>query len=134
MRCWSRKGCWIPRNSERHWTTQEEEGFRERLGTLLISRFDIAADAIEEVVREQIENVVYSLFSWVDGTFDFELQDNVDVSDSIRMDPLQFMLEQGINPQFLAMEGSRIMDEMRHRGESSDDAPARGNTTTGLAP
>ena len=102
--------------------TQEEEGFRDRLGTLLISRFGIAADAVEEVVREQIENVVYSLFSWVDGTFDFELQDNVDVSDSIRMDPLQFMLQQGINPQFLAMEGSRIMDEMRHRGESSDDA------------
>ena len=102
--------------------TQEEEGFRERLGTLLVGRFGIAADAVEEVVREQIENVVYSLFSWVDGTFDFELQDNVDVSDSIRMDPLQFMLEQGINPQFLAMEGSRIMDEMRHREESSDDA------------
>ena len=101
--------------------TQEAEGFRERLGTLLVGRFGIAADAVEEVVREQIENVVYSLFSWVDGTFDFELQDNVDVSDSIRMDPLQFMLEQGINPQFLAMEGSRIMDEMRHREESSDD-------------
>jgi CheY-like chemotaxis protein len=100
--------------------TQETEGFRERLGTLLINRFGIPVDAIEEVVREQIEKVVYSLFSWTDGTFDFELRDNVDVSDSIRMDPLQFMLEQGINPQFLAMEGSRIMDEMRNRGDSPE--------------
>ncbi|HEY6872608.1 MAG TPA: DUF4388 domain-containing protein [Geobacteraceae bacterium] len=101
---------------------QEEGGFRERLGTVLISHFGVADNTIEEVVREQIENVVYSLFAWVEGTFDFELQDSVEVSDSIRMDPLQFMLEQGLNPQFLAMEGSRIIDEMRHRGESPDEA------------
>ncbi|HLO26880.1 MAG TPA: DUF4388 domain-containing protein [Geobacteraceae bacterium] len=99
---------------------QEEEGFRERLGTILITRFAVPVDSIEEVVREQIENVVYSLFSWVDGTFDFELQENVDVIDTIRLDPLHFMLEQGINPQFLAMEGSRIIDEMRHRGEPAE--------------
>ena len=37
------------------------------------------------------------------------------------MDPRQFMLEQGLNPQFLAMEGSRILDEKRHRGELVDD-------------
>jgi CheY-like chemotaxis protein len=101
---------------------QEEEGFRERLGTVLISRFGIADGIIEEVVREQIEKVVYSLFAWAEGTFDFELQESVEVSDAIRMDPLQFMLEQGLNPQFLAMEGSRIIDEMRHRGESPEDA------------
>lgn len=101
--------------------SQEEEGFKERLGTILITRFGIADSAIEEVVREQIENVVYSLFAWAEGTFDFELHESVAVSDNIRMDPLQFMLEQGLNPQFLAMEGSRIIDEMRHRGESPDD-------------
>lgn len=101
--------------------TQETEGFRERIGTILINRFGLSDDAIEAVVREQIENTVYSLFSWSDGTFDFELRENVDVSDSIRMDPLQFMLEQGINPQFLAMEGSRIIDEMRHHDDNAGD-------------
>ena len=100
---------------------QEEEEFKERLGTILIRNFGIAANTIEEVVREQIEKVVYSLFAWVEGTFDFELQDTVEVSDSIKMDPMQFMLEQGLNPQFLAMEGSRIIDEMRHRGESHEE-------------
>lgn len=100
---------------------QEEGGFRERLGTILIANFGVADNAIEEVVREQIENVVYSLFGWAEGTFEFELQENVEVSDNIRMDPLQFMLDQGLNPQFLAMEGSRIIDEMRHRGESPED-------------
>lgn len=102
-------------------TIQDAEGFTELLGTVLIRNFGIAASSIEEVVREQIENVVYSLFAWVEGNFDFELQESEDVSDSIRMDPLQFMLEQGLNPQFLAMEGSRIIDEMRHRGESPEE-------------
>src|SRR6266567_2113268 len=103
-------------------TVQDAEGFTELLGTVLIRNFGIAASSIEEVVREQIENVVYSLFAWAEGNFDFELQESEEVSDSIRMDPLQFMLEQGLNPQFLAMEGSRILDEMRHRGESPEES------------
>ena len=41
---------------------QQEEGFRERLGVILIKQFGVAQDVIEEVVREQIENVVFSLF------------------------------------------------------------------------
>jgi hypothetical protein len=31
------------------------------------------------------------------------------------------MLKQGLNPQYLALEGSRLMDELRHRGEGGDD-------------
>ncbi len=100
---------------------QEQEGFKERLGTILVKHFSIPEATIEAVVREQIENIVYSLFAWKDGTFEFELQEAVEAADDIRMDPLQFMLNQGLNPQFLAMEGSRIIDEQRHRGESPDD-------------
>jgi CheY-like chemotaxis protein len=96
---------------------QKGKGFKERLGTLLVRDFQISAATIEEVVREQIENVAYSLFDWTEGTFAFELQDNVEVVDTIEMDPMQFMLEQGLNPQFLAMEGSRIIDEKRRGGE-----------------
>jgi len=95
---------------------QEREGFQERLGSILIRQYGVAAAAIDEVVREQFEKVVYSLFAWVEGTFDFELQENVEAVDNIRMDPMQFMLDQGLNPQFLAMEGARLIDEQRHRG------------------
>ncbi len=102
---------------------QETEGFRERLGTILIKHFSVSADDIEQVVREQIENVVYSLFAWAEGTFDFELQDNVAPIDDTHLDPVQFMLDQGLNPQFLAMEGTRIIDERRHRGEAIDEMP-----------
>lgn len=100
---------------------QERDGFKERLGTILTHHFGISAACIEDVVREQIEKVVYSLFAWAEGTFDFELQDNMEIVDDTRMDPLQFMLEQGLNPQFLAMEGSRLIDEKRHLGEPLDE-------------
>lgn len=99
---------------------QADEGYTQLLGGIMIDRFGVSADAIETVVREQIENVVYSLFAWAEGTFEFELQE-VNEADNARMDPVQFMLKQGLNPQYLAMEGSRIIDEQRHRGEGGDD-------------
>ncbi|HEY5514169.1 MAG TPA: response regulator [Geomonas sp.] len=99
---------------------QADEGYRQLLGGIMIERFGISADAIEAVVREQIENVVYSLFAWAEGTFEFELQEIAE-GDAARLDPVQFMLKQGLNPQYLAMEGSRIIDEKRHRGETDDE-------------
>lgn len=68
------------------------------LGSTLIKRFGVPQQVIEEVVREQIERVVYSLFSWTDGTFDFELRTAVDIGDDLHLDPVQFMLRQGIDP------------------------------------
>src|SRR6185369_5969871 len=100
---------------------QQAGAYRERLGTILIQKFSIPVEKIESVVREQIERVVYSFFSWDEGNFEFELQDDIETIDDSKIDPLQFMLEQGLNPQFLAMEGSRIIDEKRHRGDSLDD-------------
>lgn len=95
---------------------QSQEGFRERLGDILISRFAVPSDGVEEIVRERIEKVVYSLFTWDEGSFDFELRDDVDSLDEPRHDPVQYLLEQGLSPQFLAMEGSRLLDEVRHGG------------------
>lgn len=100
---------------------QKGEGFKERLGTILANYFQISVATIEEVVREQIENVVFSLFDWTEGSFGFELKDNVEVVDTIEMDPVQFMLDQGLNPQFLAMEGSRLIDEKRRHVEDVQD-------------
>ncbi len=108
---------------------QQENGFRERLGVILVKNFGVSQEIIEEVVREQIENVVFSLFAWVEGTFKFDVQSSIESVDGTKMDPLQFMLDQGLNPQFLAMEGTRILDEKRHAsemdcadGDSSEDA------------
>lgn len=97
---------------------QEREGYRERLGSILTRLFDIPKEEIEEVGRELIENVVYSLFEWAEGTFDFDIREVADLPGSVKSDPLQFMLGRGLNPQFLAMEGSRLVDEKRHAGEA----------------
>jgi CheY-like chemotaxis protein len=94
-------------------SAQREDGYKDRLGSILISRFNISRDIIEDVVCEQIESIVFSMFEWVTGSFDFVVLDYVETLDGIKMDPLQFMLDQGLNPQFLALEGSRIQDEKR---------------------
>jgi len=97
---------------------QQEQGFQERLGSILIKSFGISYETVEEVVREQIENIVFSLFSWFEGTFEFVAADQMESVDGTRLDPLQFMLNQGLNPQFLAMEGSRLLDENMHAAEA----------------
>lgn len=86
---------------------QADEGFRERLGDILAQRFSVRLDLIEEIVRERIESVVYEMFTWDEGSFDFELRDSVDALEEPQHDPVQYLLERGVNPQFLAMEGSR---------------------------
>ena len=96
---------------------QQENGFSHRLGVIFVKNFGVSQETIEEVVRDQIENVVFSLFAWAEGTFKFEVQNSVETVDGTKMDPLQFMLDQGLNPQFLAMEGIRILDEKRHAAE-----------------
>lgn len=95
-----------------------------RIGVILSEEFDVSRDSIEAAVKEQVEKIVYSFFGWNEGTFAFELGDRGEVADT-SFDPLQFMLDQGLNPQWLAMEGSRLLDEKRHRGEPLEDLPLK---------
>lgn len=129
-----RKGLIDPPKLRQALHLQESEGFRERLGAILSSRFGVQAAAVEEVMREQVEKVVYSLFAWFEGTFDFELQDAVEPGEPSGLDPRLFMLDQGLNPQYLAMEGSRIVDERRHRGEDlEEETPDGGDENVDFA-
>lgn len=103
---------------------QQSEGFLERLGAILVKHFNIKQEVIEEVVREQVEKVVLSLFEWSVGSFDFQIQDQVETVYDTKLDPLQFMLEQGLNPQYLAMEAAHARHEKRQaigRGEFDTD-------------
>ncbi len=99
---------------------QQEGGRERRIGDILVSEFGLKREAIETAVRQQVERVVYSFFSWDEGAFSFELGEQPELA-ATNLNPLQFMLDQGLNPQWLAMEGSRILDEKRHRGEDIDD-------------
>lgn len=99
---------------------QQESNDDRRIGDVLVSDFGVDREAIETAVREQVEKIVYSFFSWDEGAFSFELGDPGELA-ATTLDPLQFMLDSGLNPQWLAMEGSRILDEKRHRGEDVDE-------------
>ena len=88
-----------------------------RLGEILSEKFGVPPEKVEEVAKEQIEKIVYGFFAWNEGTFSFDLGEPSEIA-SGSVNPLQLMLDQGLNPQWLAMEGSRILDEKKHRGES----------------
>lgn len=96
---------------------QQKEGNKRRFGEILVQEFGIDKDAIEEALREQVEKIVYSFFGWNEGSFSFELGESEDLAVT-SLNPLQFILDQGLSPQWLAMEGSRILDEKRHAGEA----------------
>jgi CheY-like chemotaxis protein len=104
--------------------TQQEKADGRRVGDILVAEFGIDRAAIDKVVREQIERVVYSFFGWTEGAFAFELGEPDELA-ATTLNPLQFMLDSGLNPQWLAMEGSRLIDEKRHRG---DDVEERGES------
>ena len=107
---------------------QQERGVREHLGEILAKCFAVAPETIEMVVREQIEQIVLSLFAWIEGTFDFEAQGDIEAMDGGIVDPLQFVLSKGLNPRFLAMEGERVADESRANHETGHESDGSGET------
>lgn len=120
-----RKGVIDHATMERACSMQESEGFKERIGTILSRHFKIPAEAIDGVIRKQIERIVGSFFGWTVGTFDFELQEHMDIVDAMETEPMQFMLAQGINSQYLAIEGSRLLDEKRlYNGDDHSAEPS----------
>ncbi len=73
---------------------QQQERFKERIGSILHNRFNVDLQMIEQTVREQIHNVLMTLFTWTDGTFDCS-QTDVETVDAAYLDPLQLILEMG---------------------------------------
>ncbi len=72
-----------------------------RLGDLLVARGAIERDVLDRQILLQIEEAVYHLFTWTDGTFNFEPELRPDHED----------LLVSINPESLLLEGARRIDE-----------------------
>jgi hypothetical protein len=102
---------------------------------ILQEKLGISQDAFQKVLQDRVKEMVFSLFHWGEGTFSFQLiEDEKDEPVLRKMTPL--FLDQGIEAQFLVMEGARRKDEMGRglapevdedqeppRGESDMDAP-----------
>lgn len=73
----------------------------KRLGELLVAEGAISRDALHDQIRLQIEEAVYFLFTWTQGTFNFEADVSPEEQD--------FLVS--INPESLLLEGARRVDE-----------------------
>ena len=83
------------------------------LGMILTDMGAVAAQTLQNVIRKQIEEIVYDLLDWEGGFFNFELGDIVP-KDTIEIDTQEFLLKSGISAEYLLMEGTRILDERRN--------------------
>lgn len=72
-----------------------------RLGEILVAQGSCAPDVLHSQIRVQIEEAVYFLFTWTQGTFNFE--------GDVRPDEAELAV--AINPESLLLEGARRIDE-----------------------
>lgn len=80
------------------------------LGKLLVELYEIPTDLIEKTVQSQIEKIVFSFFSWREGSFTFRME-KLQSFGSALVNPLDFMLMKGLSPQRLAIKGQKIFDQ-----------------------
>jgi tetratricopeptide (TPR) repeat protein len=73
----------------------------KRLGEILVTLNFVSREDLESQMRYQIEEAVFYLFTWTQGTFNFETD--------VRPDPQDFLVS--INPESLLLEGARRVDE-----------------------
>lgn len=73
----------------------------QRLGELLVELSFITREQLNAQIRVQIEEAVYFLFTWAEGSFNFEAEIWPDEQD----------LLVAINPESLLLEGARRVDE-----------------------
>ncbi len=72
-----------------------------RLGRILLDRGLLEEEQLHERIRSQIEEAVYFLFTWSQGSFFFEVDQRPDDTDALV----------SINPESLLLEGARRVDE-----------------------
>jgi tetratricopeptide (TPR) repeat protein len=73
----------------------------KKLGQILVSQQVITQQDLERYMRVQIEESVYYLFTWTQGSFNFEVD--------VRPERQDFLVS--INPESLLLEGARRVDE-----------------------
>jgi hypothetical protein len=99
----------------------------DKVRDFLQERLGITSEAFLKVLKTRVEELVYSLFHWEEGTFSFQLIDE-EKHKAFLEKVAPFFLEQGIPCQFLVMEGARRRDEMGRTGTE------RGPSSEGLSP
>jgi tetratricopeptide (TPR) repeat protein len=72
-----------------------------KLGEILVEQGSLTREELQDYIRLQVEEAVYYLFTWSQGTFNFEA--------GVRPEREDFLVR--INPEYLLLEGARRVDE-----------------------
>jgi hypothetical protein len=91
-------------------TYQKSSKERRPLGAILAEQHGIPKEKIETVVVKQIQAIILGFLGWTSGTFHFQLEKQQHLG-SAYLNPLDFMLENGIAPQwFVARQQQLVAD------------------------
>ena len=99
-----------------------EAGEGTRIGRILVELGEIDEDTLETFVREQIQDAVFDLMRWPDGSFSFDERED----DSLAQEPIQL----AVSVENLIMEGSRRLEEWEQVRRKIPDLDA----VVGMAP
>jgi hypothetical protein len=94
------------------------------LGMILVETGATTSKIIEDVVRQQIEEIIYDLLAWEEGFFNFELGE-IAPKDKIEIDTHDLLLKSGLSAEYLLMEGTRILDEKRKDQKKKKTPPSQ---------
>ncbi len=102
-----------------HDASREARRLSVPLADVIVQRGLLATDAIEELRVQSASEAVLEMFRWLAGEFSFEVREYAYGGGDLE-------LVRGMNPQFLALEGSRQNDEAREQSldEESDESTA----------
>ena len=84
---------------------------------MVIAAYSTDISPAKKMISVSAKDAVFSLFI-EEGNFDFELKDPDEEIKEKKPDSI-FISEIGLNPQFLSMEGARLLDEARERAKSA---------------
>jgi len=115
-------------------------GETKSLREIIVERLQADKSRIEDAIRAHVEAVVFGFFMWPEGNFNFELKDPDFEKMELDENTAEMLLESGLNPQFLAMEGTRLQDEARRDGSfkpvpmpGREEGPPAGGAAAGQA-
>lgn len=104
---------------------QESRSPRRSLGQLLVESGLLGTSELRRVIAEQIEETVYQLVTWRQGSFEFDI-DELRPAGDIGVYPGDILPDINLNTQMLVLEALRIFDEKNRRNEedAADEAPS----------
>jgi hypothetical protein len=91
---------------------QTQKGLKEwkQLGTICVDLCYISKEQLEETVKSLITEIVMTMLTWKDGSFNFDSLDKK-IDDDIGLDMRELIIRSGVSSDFVILEGARLLDE-----------------------